>query len=760
MHPEFKSVMTKRHFRPLYENPSYREHLHPEGRRMYAAPMLRIAATLLVAASVCCAQPSNDRLATTIKLWNHLKYFHTRVTAPDVDWDAALAKAVPRIMAAKNDDEFAEVVSEMLSALHDPATHVVDIPGGPDHNVVRVLPPVDGVSVVTFEPGNPIQGFDSMRRLPVALAQAETVVFDLRGVETAPSLLRLPFAQACVGPSYASREHSGYAGLSGSSTYTSSWKVQDAESFPVSARPIRTVFLINSRSRLPNAALAAQTCGVGAIVSEGPVTDEVADTTRNVPDLGTLRVTSRIYELVYPDFSTGFHPNAVLNQTGEAALKASIALARAGKWPSIPARGQLTLPRAAFVEKNDVVDPYPAMEYRVIAAARVWGVFQHFHPYRQLYDEDWDKVLHDFLPKIQKSENARQYHLAVAEMVVQTHDTHCYMGSSELDKLYGDRPPGLELLWVDNQPVVLRVVDPKLKESIHAGDIVTHLNGEPVQKRIGELSPYLAASTPQSLINSIMECLLRSSADSSLNVTLKTASGEREVVVARERGNWNLLSPHRGGAVFRLITPQIGYVDLERLNLAQVDEMFETLKDTTGIIMDMRGYPRNTVFGVASRLADSQGKIGARFLRKVTTAASPGSSFGPRASTRISNQTTLLEQPIPSTDKPRYAGKTVMLIDERAVSQSEHAGVFFRTANGTVFIGSPTQGANGDVTSFMAPGGISINFTGVDARWPDGKQLQRVGLAPDVLVRPTTEGIRAGRDEVLERAVEYLRSGR
>ena len=101
-----------------------------------------------------------------------------------------------------------------------------------------------------------------------------------------------------------------------------------------------------------------------------------------------------------------------------------------------------------------------------------------------------------------------------------------------------------------------------------------------------------------------------------------------------------------------------------------------------------------------------------------------------------------------------------MLIDERAISQSEHSGLFYRAANGTVFIGSPTTGANGDVTFFFAPGGIRINFSGHDVRWPDGKQLQRVGLLPDIEVRPTIEGIRGGRDEVLERAIAYVEQGR
>jgi hypothetical protein len=47
----------------------------------------------------------------------------------------------------------------------------------------------------------------------------------------------------------------------------------------------------------------------------------------------------------------------------------------------------------------------------------------------------------------------------------------------------------------------------------------------------------------------------------------------------------------------------------------------------------------------------------------------------------------------------------------------------------------------------------------VDSRWPDGKQLQRVGITPDIEAHPTVAGIRAGRDEILERAVTYLETG-
>jgi C-terminal processing protease CtpA/Prc len=109
------------------------------------------------------------------------------------------------------------------------------------------------------------------------------------------------------------------------------------------------------------------------------------------------------------------------------------------------------------------------------------------------------------------------------------------------------------------------------------------------------------------------------------------------------------------------------------------------------------------------------------------------------------------------TAKWKYRGKTVTLIDERAISQAEHTGLFLEAACGTTFIGSPTAGANGDVTNFALPGGLVFVFTGHDVRHADGRQLQRIGLVPHVKVRPTLKGIRQGKDEVLERALQYLK---
>jgi C-terminal processing protease CtpA/Prc len=62
-----------------------------------------------------------------------------------------------------------------------------------------------------------------------------------------------------------------------------------------------------------------------------------------------------------------------------------------------------------------------------------------------------------------------------------------------------------------------------------------------------------------------------------------------------------------------------------------------------------------------------------------------------------------------------------------------------------------------DATNLSVPGGIYVRFSGQGVWHADGRQLQRVGLQPDVEVHPTLAGIRTGKDEVLDTAaVDYL----
>src|SRR5262245_26339182 len=65
-----------------------------------------------------------ERLARLGRLWGTVRYLHPFLAYQDLDWDAPLIKAIPKVEAARTRDEYAAAVGEMLAALGDPAMAV------------------------------------------------------------------------------------------------------------------------------------------------------------------------------------------------------------------------------------------------------------------------------------------------------------------------------------------------------------------------------------------------------------------------------------------------------------------------------------------------------------------------------------------------------------------------------------------------------------------------------------------------------------
>jgi C-terminal processing protease CtpA/Prc len=103
-----------------------------------------------------------------------------------------------------------------------------------------------------------------------------------------------------------------------------------------------------------------------------------------------------------------------------------------------------------------------------------------------------------------------------------------------------------------------------------------------------------------------------------------------------------------------------------------------------------------------------------------------------------------------------YKGKLVVLVNEITQSQAEYTALAFRAGLRTTIMGSTTAGADGNVSSITLPGGLRTMISGIGVYYPDGKETQRVGIVPDIEVHPTINGIKNGKDELLEKAVEFI----
>jgi C-terminal processing protease CtpA/Prc len=106
--------------------------------------------------------------------------------------------------------------------------------------------------------------------------------------------------------------------------------------------------------------------------------------------------------------------------------------------------------------------------------------------------------------------------------------------------------------------------------------------------------------------------------------------------------------------------------------------------------------------------------------------------------------------------KPHYSGKVVILVDELTQSSAEYTSMALRASPNAFVIGSTTAGADGNVSQIALPGGQRTMISGLGVFYPDKRPTQRVGIVPDLMVRPTIAGIRVGRDEVLEAAIRQI----
>jgi C-terminal processing protease CtpA/Prc len=513
-----------------------------------------------------------------------------------------------------------------------------------------------------------------------------------------------------------------------------------------------------------------QAAGVARVVRERPALDVGPPTARvpgeagaaftfrqTLPDGAT--VTIRQAEVVSPDGRAGFQPDVQVpvgvSGSADAALTAAVNAVTHPPRRASPAAAAAA--PAALVSSHD--EPYAAMtfpsaEYRLLALFRFWNVIQFFYPYKRLIGEPWEGVLVRFIPRFEADRNALDYQQTVQELVAAIHDSHGYVsGADQAAASLGTHCPPVIVRSVEGRTIIVGLPDAAAAQAagLHVGDEVVSVDGEPVAARGERLGRLLSASTLQSLRGKLHWELLAGPEKRKALLGIRSGDPPSPVrVVEMERTLPFVTPPPRSTPVYGVLPSGCGYIDLARLPLEDAGKAMDAVAKTPALIFDMRGYPHGTAWAIAPRLTDKK-VVAARFERPEPSALYLGDSDyaeGPRLT---------FDQTIePDRSQPRYTGRVVMLINEEAISQAEHTCLFFEAATHVTFIGSPTAGANGDVTNCVLPGGLYITFSGHDVRHADGRQLQRVGIQPDIPVEPTVKGVREGRDEVLEAALRFL----
>lgn len=397
-----------------------------------------------------------------------------------------------------------------------------------------------------------------------------------------------------------------------------------------------------------------------------------------------------------------------------------------------------------FVENSyDKVDSLDA-GYRILALFRYWNAINYFYPYKNILSSNWNDVLRQSIQEFVDADTQLKYELAVMKLAASINDTHAYKIYDQANAYFGENLNAAIIKFVEGKPLVIGSVGNDTTNVLQRGDFILEVDGKSIEELKDFYKPYFAASNDRVFHRDLAYNLLRSK-DSTLQVTFERDGKTRTSTVVCDKSKRDVYA----STVFLekednlYVKDSVLYVYIRSVDVGALQQK---LLDTTaykGLIIDLRCYPKNSPFPL----------LGYLFEKDVPFVKFSGASIATPGESRIIQ----IDKAGSGAENPDYfKGKAVVLVDEGTQSFAEWMAMWFQAAPNVVTIGSQTAGADGNVTILPLTGGLNAMFSGVGVFYPDGTGTQRVGLRLDELVKPTIEGMRAGRDEVLERAFEVV----
>lgn len=399
--------------------------------------------------------------------------------------------------------------------------------------------------------------------------------------------------------------------------------------------------------------------------------------------------------------------------------------------------------------RNEKSYPTPQMDsgLNLLTLFRLWNVIEYYAPNRSLTLHPWDEVLSTYIRLVGAETDPVRFSRLYMRLIRELNDGHAY---APIEMLFGQRMLPVWPLQAEGRLFVGYSGDSALER----GDEVVAIDGEPISERLELLREYASRSNEASLRKALRFYGLRTRRDTVEVVRRRAGSCDTLRVATVPYGS---VSPLYDPAQlvqppFRLLADSVGYIyagTFSREHLAEVGQM---LPRTRALIIDLRTYPMNVdgaLIALAGQSLCTEPVVAWQTLHQ--TLALPGLFF--RQEQWLDNG---FDEGAARCTEP-YKGRVILLVDEMTQSNPEFQAMALQRCPQTLTIGSPTSGADGDIVSLPLPGGLMTYFSGIGIFYPDGTPTQTVGVRLDVEVLPTAEGLQAGRDEVLERALELAR---
>ena len=385
-----------------------------------------------------------------------------------------------------------------------------------------------------------------------------------------------------------------------------------------------------------------------------------------------------------------------------------------------------------------------SLEKRVMMASQIYHLISTFYP--GLSQDKFDAAYRQYLAVILRTENRHDFDLASMEFVAGLHDGHSWFYDNWLDRTYG-QPIGFLAYPIAGEWTVVRTILP----SIHVGDVIRAIDNVSIDDFFSSNRRYVSASSSRDAGVSFFD----TPAIFPENFTITLADGRR---VSVDRQNDSKLSPPPAKTEGKwLVEKSVAYIKVPTFHgidtQAQALELLKQFRDAKAVILDVRGNPGSGAPGALQRALmlhqyqdwnESSSEHGGTLLRNYAPAY-PG------------HLTVSISDTVIHPSEPAYSGRLILLTDRVCSCACEDFVMPFKYSKRATLVGETTAGSYSMTRHVDFDNGMILNIAAVHHMFPDGSQFEGVGITPDVQVNITPGDLRAGRDPVLEKALELTR---
>ncbi|MBO9591978.1 MAG: hypothetical protein J7599_03650 [Niabella sp.] len=389
-----------------------------------------------------------------------------------------------------------------------------------------------------------------------------------------------------------------------------------------------------------------------------------------------------------------------------------------------------------FATRHQTADELPV---RLGAVVISWNIFRHFFPYWADASKTPDAILSQALSKCFTDSSSLEFKNTLLEMTEPLNDGHIWVS------LKGDATEAfslpLQLVLAENKIVVDDVLDSSIT-GLRKGDIIEQIDGRNAMDLYAAQMRYISGS-PQ--WKSFRATSNLTNGKEHTTATLMLLRDGQQIEQKLPRSMSGLQSYQQKKNAQRKsgrLANDIYYLNINTLPGDSINQWADKLAHAKGIICDLRGYPtsnHNLINYLLTEDEDSKWMFVPKTAypdQEKIEFRSAGWNMQPK--------------------HPHFKGKIVFITDGRAISYAESFMGFIKDFKLATIVGQPTAGTNGNVNPFSLPGGYTISWTGMLVKNHDGSRHHLKGIIPDVPMERTINGIREGKDEFFDKALQIV----